>query len=244
MLRLTDVTLTYPDGDTTLTALDHVNLTVEPGTAAAITGPSGSGKSSLLAVAATLVTPQAGTVDIDGVLATGLNRSGAARVRRTKLGIVFQAPNLIPSLTVREQLEVVSRMGAGRGGAAARRALGERIDGLLDEVGVLQLADRRPGQLSGGQRQRVNIARAIVHEPGVLLVDEPTSALDRERGDAIIELLQRLTHEHELSTVVVTHEQRHVPTFDAAYRMDDGRLTALDVAQRDADRIRVPELVG
>lgn len=230
MLRLTEVTLSYPDGDRRLTALDAVDLTVAGGEYAAITGPSGSGKSSLLAVAATLVTPDRGTVELGDALATGISRRRAAALRRSKLGIVFQSPNLIPSLTVREQLEVVARMGAGRLPLHPRRALAARIDELLDEVGVLPLADRRPAQLSGGQRQRVNVARAIVHGPEVLLVDEPTSALDRERGEAIIALLGRVTRERGLATVVVTHELEHLPAFDRAYRMLDGRLTPLDAA--------------
>lgn len=222
MLELTDVTLTYPDGDSRLTALDHVSLQVERGRFAAITGPSGSGKSSLLAVAATLVTPDSGRVVIDGADVTALGRKESAALRRQRLGIVFQTPNLIPSLTVREQLEVMLRL--------ERRAIGRgeerrRIDLLLDEVGVGMLADRRPGQLSGGQRQRVNIARALVHDPSVLLVDEPTSALDHERSAAIIGLLGDLTREHRLATVVVTHEREQLPAFDEAHAMLDGVLS-------------------
>lgn len=223
MLKLTDVILTYPDGDDRVTALDNVSLTVEPNTFAAVTGPSGSGKSSLLAVASTLVTPDSGHVDIDDTDVTTLNSKGKAALRRSKLGIVFQSPNLIPSLTVREQLEVVLRMGSRE---ARERSLAQ-IPEVLDAVGCSQLADRLPTQLSGGQQQRVNIARAIIHEPSVMLVDEPTSALDQERGNEIIELLGRLTHERELATVVVTHEPEQLPSFDAAFEMRDGVLTRM-----------------
>lgn len=225
MLDLHDITLTYPDGDGRLTALDHVDLSVPAGTATAVTGASGSGKSSLLAVAATLVAPDSGSVRIDDVDVARLTGDAAARVRRERLGIVFQQPNLIPSLTVREQLEVMARLGApglARLRGADRR---DRIDRALADVGAAAFADRLPAALSGGQRQRVGIARAIVHEPAVLLVDEPTSALDQERGDAIIDLLVRLTHERSLATVVVTHERAHVPRFDDAVTMHDGRLT-------------------
>lgn len=228
MLELTDITLTYPDGDSTLTALDSVSLSVSAASFVAVTGPSGSGKSSLLAVASTLVTPDSGQLRVNGAIVDSRNRRRAAELRRSRLGIVFQTPNLIPSLTVREQLEVVGKLGAGKLRGMSRADLRSRIDGLLDEVGVLALADRRPGQLSGGQRQRVNIARAIVHEPSVLLVDEPTSALDRARGDAIINLVRDLTHERGLATIVVTHEPTHLPAFDAAYGMLDGALSPLE----------------
>lgn len=223
MLKLTDVILTYPDGDDRVTALDNVSLTVEPNTFAAVTGPSGSGKSSLLAVASTLVTPDSGHVEIDSTDVTTLKSKEKAALRRSKLGIVFQSPNLIPSLTVHEQLEVVLRMG-NRG---AREHNMAQIPEVLDAVGCSQLADRLPAQLSGGQQQRINIARAIIHEPSVMLVDEPTSALDQERSEEIIELLRRITHERKLATVVVTHEPEHLPSFDAAFEMRDGVLAQM-----------------
>lgn len=147
------------------------------------------------------------------------------------ISALLQSPNLIPSLTVREQLEVIVRMGAGSRRESIRLRAG--IERLLDEVGVLQLAERRPGELSGGQRQRVNIARALVHGPRVLLVDEPTSALDRGRGASIVRLLRAVTHEHGLATIVVTHELEHLSAVDAAYRMVDGVLAPLDVGGLD-----------
>ncbi|MGH9066806.1 MAG: ABC transporter ATP-binding protein, partial [Acidimicrobiales bacterium] len=182
-LHLNDITLTYPDGGSRLTALDHVSLDVPAGTVAAVIGPSGSGKSSLLAVAATLITPDSGQVVIDGTLTTGMSRDAMTALRRETVGMVFQQPNLIASLTATEQLEVMAHLG-GRSPGGARRRAGE----LLDAVGLLDQAGRRPHQLSGGQRQRINIARALMNDPAVLLVDEPTSALDHERGAAIIDL--------------------------------------------------------
>lgn len=218
MLTLTDITLTYPDGDSRLTAVERASLSVAPGQMAALIGASGSGKSSLLSVAATLVTPDSGKVEIDGIEATGLDQAGRSRVRREKLGIVFQAPNLIPSLTVAEQLEVMSRLS----GAKASRA---RITELLADVGMDHFSGRKPGQLSGGQRQRVNIARAMVHAPSALLVDEPTSALDQERSRDIMELLTCLTHERNLATLLVTHDLGQLENADAVYRMADGVVT-------------------
>ncbi|MET8560925.1 ABC transporter ATP-binding protein [Streptomyces flaveolus] len=224
-LTLTHITLTYPDGETRLTALDHVSLEVPKGSLTAVAGPSGSGKSSLLAVAATLITPDTGTVTIDGTDTTGMSRGELTDLRRHKIGIVFQQPNLLPSLTAVEQLQVMAQI-AGRSPAKARTRALE----LLDAVGLAGQARRRPHQLSGGQRQRVNIARALMNAPTVLLVDEPTSALDHEHGAAIIDLITRLTHQQATATVLVTHDRTHLTAVDQIAEVHDGRLTLPAVA--------------
>ncbi|MBZ6231729.1 ABC transporter ATP-binding protein [Streptomyces olivaceus] len=219
-LILTDVTLTHPDGDGRLTALDRVTLEVPGGGLTAVVGPSGSGKSSLLAVAATLITPDSGTVAVDGTDTTGLSRGELADLRRHRIGIVFQQPNLLPSLTAAEQLQVMARLDGRRPRPARGRALE-----LLDAVGLADHAGRRPHQLSGGQRQRVNIARALMNDPGVLLVDEPTSALDHERGAAVVDLITRLTRERGTATVLVTHDRAQLAAADRVARLHDGRLS-------------------
>ncbi|MEH0952852.1 ABC transporter ATP-binding protein [Micromonospora sp. CPCC 205554] len=218
-LNLTDVTLTYPDGEGRLTALDRVTLDVPEGSLTAVIGPSGSGKSSLLAVAATLITPDSGTVTVDGTPTTGMSRSELADLRRHRIGIVFQQPNLLPSLTAAEQLQVMAHIDGRRPAAARTRAME-----LLDAVGLAGQAGRRPHQLSGGQRQRVNIARALMSDPTVLLVDEPTSALDHERGAAVIDLITRLTHQQATATVLVTHDRTHLTAVDQVAEVHDGRL--------------------
>ncbi|MGV9273331.1 ABC transporter ATP-binding protein [Streptomyces griseosporeus] len=234
-LDLTGITLTYPDGDTRLTALDAVSLHVPKGSVTAVLGPSGSGKSSLLAVAATLITPDAGTVTIDGRSTAGLTRGELAELRRRKIGIVFQQPNLLPSLTAAEQLQVMARID----GRASRTARTRAME-LLDAVGLADQAARRPHQLSGGQRQRVNIARALMNDPTVLLVDEPTSALDHERGAAVIELLTRLTHQRATATVLVTHDRTHLASADQIAEVHDGslRLTGHGILEEEAQRTR------
>ncbi|WP_282695265.1 ABC transporter ATP-binding protein [Streptomyces sp. CC208A] len=224
-LELDAVTLTYPDGDGRLTALDAVSLAVPPGRLTAVVGPSGSGKSSLLAVAATLVTPDRGRVVVAGTDTAGLDAAGRAELRRRSIGIVFQQPNLLPSLTAVEQLQVMAHL-SGRPPASVR---GRAMD-LLDAVGLADRASRRPHQLSGGQRQRVNIARALMNEPAVLLVDEPTSALDHERGAAVVALLARLTRERATATVLVTHDRAHLDAADETVTVQDGRLTAVAAA--------------
>nr|WP_081951899.1 ABC transporter ATP-binding protein [Kitasatospora phosalacinea] len=220
-LALRGVTLGYPDGESRLIALDEVELTVAPGEFTALVGPSGSGKSSLLAVAATLLRPDRGEVLIDGVDAGALGGRERTALRRERLGIVFQQSNLLASLTAVEQLLVLESV-RGRRPARARG----RAEELLESVGLTGAEQRRrPHQLSGGERQRVNIARALFGSPSVLLVDEPTSALDHERGVQVVELLAEVTRTHRTATVMVTHDRDLLGRADRVLAMRDGRLT-------------------
>lgn len=225
-LHLDHLTLVYPDGTTTLTAVDDVSLTVAAGTTTALLGPSGSGKSSLLAVAGGLTPPTSGTVAIDDavVLGPGTPSANAARTRLEQIGIVFQSPQLLASLTALEQLELHAHLRGQRPSSVRSRARD-----LLAAVGLADLGDRLPAQLSGGQRQRVAIARALVGAPRVLLVDEPTSALDHERGTQVVELLTRLTAETGAATLLVSHDDSTLGSVDATVRMVDGRLAGVRV---------------
>lgn len=225
-LQLTDVSLLYPDGDAgTITALDRVSFSVESGTVTSVVGPSGSGKSSLLAVAATLIRPTSGRILIGGVEVVGLSDSERTALRRDEVGIVFQQPNLLASLTAVEQLLIGEHLRGGAPKAARSRALG-----MLDVVGLADAAGKRPHQLSGGQRQRVNIARALMGEPTVLLVDEPTAALDKARSESIVRLLCEVTREQKLATVMVTHDTEFLPLTDDVVTMTDGVLHPLSPA--------------
>lgn len=219
-LQLVNLTLEYPDGDGVIKALDSVNLAVSAGQITSLVGPSGSGKSSLLAAAATLIRPTHGLVLIDGTDATELGDKDLTALRREKIGIIFQQPNLLPSLTAEEQLVIGDHL-RGKAVKTARMKAGE----LLDLVGLSSSAAKLPHQLSGGQRQRVNIARALMGNPKVLLVDEPTAALDHERSYSIIRLLRRVTDDFKVATVMVTHDTEFVPLTDSAATMRDGRLT-------------------
>ena len=220
-LSLTHVTLEYPDGEGTLKALDNVSLQVQAGEILSLVGPSGSGKSSLLAVAATLIRPTSGAVTVAGVDTAKLDDAGCTTLRRGKVGLIFQQPNLLPSLTAVEQLVITDRLRGLRAGSSEVRARE-----LLDLVGLAPAADKRPHQLSGGQRQRVNIARALMGRPDLMLVDEPTAALDHERSASIVKLLVDLTREFGFGTVMVTHDTEFVPLTDAVAVMRDGALAA------------------
>lgn len=219
-LQVNDVSLVLGDGDQQVVALDHVSLQLQPGQLMAVVGPSGSGKSSLLAVCGGLRTPTSGQVVIGDRDITTLRAEHLTEVRREQIGFVFQQSNLVPSLTAVDQLLLTVHLRGRRLGRPER----ERALGLLREVGMEHRADRRPHQLSGGERQRVGIARALMGEPALLLVDEPTSMLDHNRGRQIVDLLVRECHEHQVATLMVTHDPDMLEGADRVVQMADGRL--------------------
>lgn len=215
-LELEDVTLTLGDGDDTVQAMAHVSLTVSPGELVAIVGPSGSGKSSLLAVAGALTTPTSGQVRVAGIDLLAASARERTRIRRERIGFVFQSGNLVPALTAREQLTLPTRFG--------RRAGARNPDELLEAVGMSHKASRRPHQLSGGEKQRVGIARAFMTSPSLLLVDEPTAALDRQRSQEIVALLANEVHERQVAAIMVTHDHDVLHHCDSVREMIDGAL--------------------
>lgn len=225
-LRLRDVVLEVGDGDEKVRALDDVNFEVTPGEFVAVIGPSGAGKSSLLAVCGALASPTAGTVEVLGRDLTELRaqrgQSGLARFRREHLGFVFQSGNLLPALTAADQLRLAHRL-------AHRRGRSRDFDPapFLEAVGMSHRAHHRPGQLSGGERQRVGIARALVNDPGLLLVDEPTAALDRARSQEIVALLAEQSRREGVAVVMVTHDHDVLSHCDRVLEMVDGRLSGM-----------------
>jgi putative ABC transport system ATP-binding protein len=209
-------------GDTRVVALREAALTVERGELVALMGPSGSGKTTLLRALSLIDAPSEGRIAIDGVpvYAGGRVLVDDRRLRRERMGIIFQAYNLIPFLTVVENVALVATLIGVRRKDALRRART-----LLERLGLTHRADTYPATLSGGEQQRVAVSRAIVNEPAFILADEPTAALDTERGQAVMALLRSLGRERNAAVIVVTHDERMLTGFDRVYRMVDGRIT-------------------
>jgi putative ABC transport system ATP-binding protein len=208
-------------------ALEDVSLRLAPGELVALTGPSGSGKSTLLNLVGALDSPDAGTIEVDGV---GLDGSDAATYRAQTVGFVFQFHNLIPVLSAAENVQVPM---LGRGPGRAQRV--ERARELLGEVGLGGRSDAFPPTLSGGERQRVAIARALANDPRLLLADEPTGALDSETGDQIVALLLRLRETRGMTILLVTNDGSVAARADRVLELRDGLLAAEGVDGREAD---------
>jgi putative ABC transport system ATP-binding protein len=219
-LVIQNVTLELGDGDQKVRALDDVSAVVKIGELTAVVGPSGAGKSSLLAVCGGLRTPTSGSVSINGQKISDLSPAQLARVRRDSIGFVFQQSNLVPALTAIDQLLLLVHIKGRRPGKADR----DRAHALLNEVGMAERSHRKPDQLSGGERQRVGIARALMGAPKLLLVDEPTSMLDNKRGRAIVELLAARCREHQVATLMVTHDASMLESANSVLHITDGRL--------------------
>lgn len=219
-LALTQVSKTYGDGDGLITALHPTSLRVQPGELVAVNGPSGSGKSTFLSIAGALLRPTDGTVEISGVDVTRLRESDLPAFRLRHLGFVLQSSNLIPFLTVREQLTLVPRL-AGQ----QDRNVRERADELLARLGLAERAGKYPDALSGGQRQRVAIARALMNDPDLILADEPTASLDSSRGREVVQMLAQAVHERGKAAVMVTHDERVLDLCDRVVTIVDGHLT-------------------
>jgi len=212
------VTKRFRQGETVVEALRDVSLTVRDGEYVAIMGASGSGKSTLLHTMAGLTRPDAGRISVAGTDLAKLSDAKLTRYRRRTIGLVFQAFNLIPTLTA-EQNVTLPLLTDGRGSEAGRR-----LDPLLDRLGLTPRRKHRPDALSGGEQQRVAIARALVTDPALVLADEPTGSLDSVTGQAICKLLKELCEEQKRTIVVVTHEPSVAAWAGRVVVMKDGRV--------------------
>ncbi|MBP9114731.1 MAG: ABC transporter ATP-binding protein [Acidimicrobiia bacterium] len=221
-LKLENITVKVPDGSETHTLLEDVSLEVKSGTILCLTGPSGSGKSTLLAVAGLLRTPDRGIVSIDGEQNISQQKQNIrARIRKEKIGFIFQSSNLFPALRAIEQLELIAHINKKLDKKTKAKA-----KELLDAVGLSSKFDSRPAELSGGERQRVAIARALMNDPKVLLCDEPTASLDEARGIEIMSILHNQAIEHKVATLVVTHAPSQFKLEVKKISLIEGALTA------------------
>ena len=221
-LDITDVRKTYPSGDAEVIAVDHASLRVDDDEIVALVGPSGSGKTTLLSIAGGLLTPTEGTVVVGGEDISEYSAKQLTAFRRDSVGFVFQAVNLVPFLTARENLVVVNDFGASR----SRREARDRADDLLAELGMEHRTDNLPGEMSGGERQRVAIGRALMNEPALILIDEPTSALDTKLGEQVMELIVSEVKSRGTAAVIVTHDQRMTRYADRTVTITDGVLAS------------------
>nr|WP_162293007.1 ABC transporter ATP-binding protein [Actinophytocola xinjiangensis] len=229
---LTEVSKVYGSGPGAVTALDKVTVSLSRGTFTAIMGPSGSGKSTFLHCAAGLDRPTHGTVRLGDIDLTGLRERALTELRRSRVGFVFQAYNLVPSLTVRQNIELPLVLGAAAPEAGW-------LQHVVTTVGLADRLGHRPAELSGGQQQRVAIARALVTRPEVVFADEPTGALDTRTGRQVLELLRAVVRTTGQTVVMVTHDPGAASFADRVVFLADGRLagalespTAAAVAER------------
>jgi len=223
-MRGIHVSKSFGDGTGRTTPLRDVTLELHRGQLAVLMGPSGSGKSTLLAILSGLLEPDAGQVLVmdDGVERNIWNMTRAERedYRLRQAGFIFQGYNLFPSLTARQQLEIVLRWGVGTPVREARK----RADEILSLLGLGNKGHMFPAQMSGGEKQRVAIGRALIKNPKFCFADEPTSALDWAYGEQVIELLRAAAHERGATILVVSHDNRILPYVDVSYHLNEGRL--------------------
>lgn len=219
ILRCEQLTKTYGAGDGKVTALDRIDLTVEEGEFVAIVGPSGSGKSTLLHLAGTIDRPTSGKVVVDGVDLSTLTPSQAAVFRRRKVGLIYQFYNLIPTLTVRQNILLPLLMDKQKPDVVF-------LDQLANTLGIAGRMDALPGQLSGGQQQRAAIARALLYRPALLLADEPTGNLDRKNSREIVALLKQSNRTLGQTILLVTHDEAVAQEAGRVITIEDGRIVS------------------
>jgi len=218
-VRTRGIDMFFGDGETKVTALKQADFEANRGELIMLVGPSGCGKTTLLSVIAGTLTPQTGTVEVFGQRLDGLSQEELTTFRRKHLGFVFQSFNLIPTLSVLENVMVPLLIQGVAHDVAVAKARA-----MLEKVGLKGREDGRPNALSGGQQQRVAIARALVHEPSLLICDEPTSALDKDTGAQIMQMVRDLSRSPERCVVVVTHDHRIFRFADRIAEMEDGRI--------------------
>ena len=220
-IRIEDLKKRYGRGDTAVDALKGVDMQVAPGEVVGLVGPSGSGKSTLLKCLGAVIEPTSGRMILGDeiIYDDGWKVNDLRALRRDRIGFIFQAPYLIPFLDVTDNVALLPML-AGQPNAEAREQQGNQI--CLDSLDVAHRAKAMPSQLSGGEQQRVAIARGLVNRPPVILADEPTAPLDSERALAVIRILNDMARKFETAIIVVTHDEKIIPTFKRIYHIRDG----------------------
>lgn len=222
ILEVKNLCKTYGKGDTMVKALDNVSFSVEKGEFIAIVGPSGSGKSTLLHILGGVDVPTSGNVIIDKTDISQLNETALAIFRRRQIGLVYQFYNLIPILTVEENLTLPLLLDGKKPDA-------KTVGNLVNQLGLEQRLNHLPNQLSGGQQQRVSIGRALINNPALLLADEPTGNLDSENSREIISLLRSFNKQSNQTVIIITHDERIALSADRVIAIEDGKIVRDEV---------------
>ncbi len=224
LVEMKKVTKEYGSGQVKVTALNNIELTIEKGEFTVLAGPSGSGKTTLLNLLGCLDKPSSGEVIVNGMDIVKMNRKAQSDFRREQLGFIFQSYNLIPVLTAYENigfsLSLLRKL--------KKKEQSVRVNKILDEVGLLQLAKRRPSELSGGQQQRVAIARALVKEPAVVLADEPTANLDSATGESILDLMKDLNSQKKITFIFSSHDKMVIERAKRVIWLRDGKIVDIE----------------
>ncbi len=219
IINATDITRVYKTGEVEVNALRGVSFRVEKGEFTAVAGPSGSGKSTLLNIISGLDTPTSGEASLGGKLISSMSGAELSKFRRDHIGFIFQSYNLIPVLTVEENIEYVMLL---QGVGKSERE--KRIKAILEEVGLAGSEERLPSQLSGGQQQRVAVARAIVSKPDIILADEPTANLDSVTGSALLDMMRELNENKGMTFLFSTHDRMIMERAKRVVRLKDGKV--------------------
>lgn len=222
ILEVTNLCKTYGKGDTMVKALDNVSFSVEKGEFVAISGPSGSGKSTLLHILGGVDVPTKGSVVINQTDISNLDETALAIFRRRQIGLIYQFYNLIPILTVQENLTLPLLLDG-------RKPDEKQISTLVKRLGLENRLDHLPNQLSGGQQQRVSIGRALVNNPALMLADEPTGNLDSENSKEIISLLRQFNKDFNQTVIIITHDEKIANSADRVITIEDGKITGDEV---------------
>ncbi|MBS7389103.1 MAG: ABC transporter ATP-binding protein [Oscillospiraceae bacterium] len=217
ILETKNLCKTYGEGDTLVKALDNVSFSVEQGEFIAIVGPSGSGKSTLLHILGGVDVPTSGEVIINGIKISDLDETALAIFRRRQIGLIYQFYNLIPILTVEENLTLPLLLDG-------RKPDKKQIEMLVEKLGLENRLKHLPNELSGGQQQRVSIGRALLNSPALLLADEPTGNLDSENSKEIIKLLRQFNKENKQTVIIITHDERIALSADRVIEINDGKI--------------------
>ncbi len=216
ILKMQNVTKSFLDGMNNRVVLSKLNLIVGEGEFVAVVGPSGTGKSTFLSIAGGLLSPDSGTVMIHDKNISSESQKHLTKIRRREIGFIFQSHQLLPFLTVREQLGIVGKMN--------EKADSNKIDELLEDLGLTECQKRYSGQLSGGEKQRTAIARAFMNDPSLILADEPTASLDAERGYQVVEMIRKEVKKYQKAGIIVTHDERVLNLVDKIFDLKAGQL--------------------